>query len=47
MQDLKSRIDMNVSAMSAHGDFIASYCSDSAMAFALASDSPIALDSAA
>jgi tryptophan halogenase len=38
MQDLKSRIDMNVAAMSAHGDFIASYCSETAPAFAMAMD---------
>ena len=38
MRDLKSRIDMNVAAMSAHGDFIAGYCSEAATAFAGAMD---------
>ncbi|MDB5704347.1 MAG: tryptophan halogenase, partial [Sphingomonas bacterium] len=38
MRDLKSRIDINVADMSAHGDFIASYCSEPAPAPAAAMD---------
>ncbi len=46
LQDLKWRIDMNVTAMSAHGDFIAGYCSEGAPVFGSASDRPMAFASA-